>query len=290
MIIEPLAFDSFSTRGMATFVKTKENSILIDPGIAIGPTRYSLPPANIELETLGKGRQLIIEKLKACNIVTISHYHYDHLPYPDDDVFNLAAFKDKIIYAKDTVKINKSQTKRNKEFEAVAKPIAAEIHYGDGNNYGNISLSPSVYHGSDGSRLGYVTMVSIEEGKEKLMHCSDVQGPCVGYTAEIIKQENPTFLIIGGPPSYFLGWKFAQRDLDFARTNILDIMENTQVKTLILDHHLLRDKKYKEKFFTSVHTRALELDIMLCTAAEYLGKKNAQLEANRKELTKKQEL
>jgi len=62
-------------------------------------------------------------------------------------------------------------------------------------------------------------------------------------------------------------------------------MEKTRVKTIILDHHLTRDLRFKEKFMNPIHKRALELDVVMCTAAEYLGKKNALLEANRKTLS-----
>ncbi len=35
MKITPLAFDSFGTRSMSTFVETKDVKILIDPGVAL---------------------------------------------------------------------------------------------------------------------------------------------------------------------------------------------------------------------------------------------------------------
>ena len=53
MIIIPIAYDSFSTRSMATIVKT-DIKIFIDPSIAIAPYRYNLKPHRIELEELKK--------------------------------------------------------------------------------------------------------------------------------------------------------------------------------------------------------------------------------------------
>ena len=52
MEITPLAFDSFSTRSMATYVETKDIKIVIDPGISIAPLRFSLPPHPIEMKKL----------------------------------------------------------------------------------------------------------------------------------------------------------------------------------------------------------------------------------------------
>ena len=44
MKIKPVASDSMGTRSMATYVETKDVKIFIDPGVALGPSRYGLPP------------------------------------------------------------------------------------------------------------------------------------------------------------------------------------------------------------------------------------------------------
>ena len=51
MKIIPLAFDSLGVRSMATGVET-DLRIIIDPGAALGPSRYNLPPSKIELQRL----------------------------------------------------------------------------------------------------------------------------------------------------------------------------------------------------------------------------------------------
>jgi len=57
-----LAFDSLGTRSMATVVETGSGRILIDPGAALGPRRYGLPPHPIEKERLREHKELIQEE------------------------------------------------------------------------------------------------------------------------------------------------------------------------------------------------------------------------------------
>lgn len=284
MRIVPVAFDSFSVRSMATFVVTGDASIFIDPGIAIGPRRYGLPPSEVELSLLHEQRREIISYLENTDIVTISHYHFDHHPHYDDSEFCIAAYKNKIIYAKSPEKINLSQKKRNYVFERIAKPLATELIYADGESYGILSFSEAVYHGGEKTRLGYVIMCCVEEKDKRFMHCSDIQGPVCEKTADIIIQKDPDIAIIGGPPTYFLGWRFSQKDLRRARGNILRIGECSRIKKLILDHHLLRDISYRENFYSELKSALSDIGVELMTAAEFAGKDITIPEARRKEI------
>ncbi len=289
LAFEPLAFDSFSVRSMATLVKADNLKIIIDPGIALGPLRYGLEPSEQEEEAFDYGRKKIINELKDSDVVVISHYHFDHHPFYEDKEFNTAAYKDKIILTKDDREnINLSQKKRASVFKKIALPLAKRIELADNRvfNFGNIQIkiSKPVFHGKEKSRLGFVLMTKIVKGDNSLMHCSDVQGPIVKETADIIINEQPKNLIIGGPPTYLLGYKFSWKNLKDAEQNVFRIIENTNVKTMIIDHHLLRDLHYRKRF--PVYERARELGCNIKTAAEYLGRKNLQLEARRKELLK----
>ena len=48
MNIVPLAADSLGVRSMATYVECGETRLLIDPGAALGASRFGLPPAEAE--------------------------------------------------------------------------------------------------------------------------------------------------------------------------------------------------------------------------------------------------
>jgi len=63
-------------------------------------------------------------------------------------------------------------------------------------------------------------------------------------------------------------------------------MEKTNIKNIVIDHHLLRDLNFKEEL-KDVYKFGEQLGVKVITAAEFLGKKNLQLEAHRKELLKK---
>ncbi len=109
MKVVPMASDSLGVRSMATYVETKDCKILIDPSAALGPKRYGLPPAEQEIAALEKIKNEIAKTAKQCDILTISHYHYDHYD-PSADFY-----KGKKVFAKDINKnINKFQQKRVK--------------------------------------------------------------------------------------------------------------------------------------------------------------------------------
>ncbi|HHH80168.1 MAG TPA: MBL fold metallo-hydrolase, partial [Thermoplasmatales archaeon] len=78
MKIVPVASDSLGVRSMATYVETKDCKIFIDPSAALGPSRYGLPPHPVELEMLDETKKRIAEIAKGCDVLVISHYHYDH--------------------------------------------------------------------------------------------------------------------------------------------------------------------------------------------------------------------
>ena len=277
MKITPISSDSLGVRSMATYIETKDCKILIDPSAALGPKRYGLPPHQKEQEELLNTKNKIAELAKKCDILTISHYHYDH--YDPDEVF----YKGKKIFAKDISKnINKSQKQRGTDFEKNIENIC-ELTYSDDtkHKFGDtkIIFSPPFFHGPENVRLGYVIMTTVDDGKKRILHASDVQGPVTKNATDYIIKQKPDLLIMDGPPTIFLGWKFSMQNLQDASENLIKIIETLQCD-IILDHHLLRDKKYKE-VFPEPYKKGKKY---VKTFAEYLGKKNNTLEAHRKEL------
>jgi predicted metallo-beta-lactamase superfamily hydrolase len=277
MIIKPIASDSTGVRSMATYVETDDCRILIDPSAALGPKRYGLAPHQKEHEMLFKTKQEISKIAQKCDILTISHYHYDH--YDPNEVF----YKEKKIFAKDISKnINKSQMQRGKEFKENVENIC-DLIYGDNSthNFGktSINFSPPFFHGPENVRLGYVIMTTIDDGIKKILHASDVQGPVTKSATDYIIKQKPNLLIMDGPPTIFKGWKISERDIENAAQNLLKIIKETKCE-VILDHHLLRDIKYEENFPEPYNLKDSEVK----TFAEYLGNENNTLEAHRKEL------
>ena len=272
-----MASDSLGVRSMATYVETKDCKILIDPSAALGPKRYGLPPAEQEMVALEKTKNEIAKTAKQCNILVISHYHYDH--YDPSAGF----YKDKTIFAKDINKnINKSQQKRGTDFKKIVEDSCDLIYCDDSkHNVGNTELifSPPFFHGPENVRLGYVIMTTIYDGEKRLLHASDVQGPVTKSAKEYIISQSPDLLIMDGPPTIFLGWKFSMQNLQDAADNLVEIKEKLDCD-IILDHHLLRDLNYKKTFPQPYQASGENVK----TFAEYIGKENNALEAHRKEL------
>jgi len=278
MKINLLFSDSMGVRSMATLVEAEEK-IFIDASAALGPYRYGLPPHPLEIEALENAKNKIAELAKDVPIHVITHYHYDHYD-PNEDFY-----EGKKIFAKRIDShINASQKERGSLFYEKFKD-KAEIIYCDGNEYEingiKLKFSPPFPHGPQGIKLGYVIMVSIEEN-EKLLFASDVQGPVFEKARDYIIQEEPSIIIMDGPPSYFLGWRFSQENLEKAEKNLIEIMNKLDCR-LILDHHLLRDLKYKER----LHELYSLYGDRIMTFAEYNGLENNLLEAKRKELWEK---
>ncbi|MBC7080970.1 MAG: MBL fold metallo-hydrolase [Thermoplasmatales archaeon] len=279
MELMPLFSDSMGVRSMATLIATKEDRIFIDASAALGPSRYGLPPHEMEINALYEAKEKIRSIALDCNIFVITHYHYDH--YDPDESF----YCGKKIYAKriDSF-INRSQQERGSYFYKLFEN-KAKIIYCDGNEYREddlrIKFSPPFPHGPQGAIVGYVIMVSVEEN-EKILFASDVQGPVYERARDYIIEEAPQILIMDGPPSYFLGWKFSMENLEKAEKNLIEIMEKIDCK-LILDHHLLRDIDYKKRMKTLYEMYGDRIK----TFAEWNGLKNSILEARRKELWEK---
>jgi uncharacterized protein len=277
MIIKPISSDSLGVRSMATYIETKDCKILIDPSAALGPKRYSLPPHQKEMETLYNTKNKIAEIAEKCNILTISHYHYDH--YDPNEIF----YKNKKVFAKDiSQNINKSQKQRGTEFKEKIKN-SCKLIYCDNtqHKFGDttITFSPAFFHGPENIRLGYVIMTTVDDGKKRVLHASDVQGPLTKDATDYIIKQNPDVLIMDGPATIFLGWKFSMQNLQDSSDNLIKILKETKSE-IILDHHLLRDIKYKEIYPEPYKIGKKRVK----TFAEYLGKENNTLEAHRKKL------
>jgi predicted metallo-beta-lactamase superfamily hydrolase len=277
MNIIPIASESLGVRSMATYVETKDCIILIDPSAALTQKRYRLPPLEEEQQALSYLKQKIKTMAAKSDIFVISHYHYDHFDKESK------IYRGKKIFAKDIEKnINKSQQIRGKELKDKIKKLCDLCYCDDSTHrFGNtkITFSPPYFHGPENNRLGYVILTTIDDGEKKILHTSDVQGPVSEKTTEYIITQHPDFLIIDGPPTNMLGFRFSKKNLQKASDNLIRIITTLKCE-ILLDHHLLRDLKYRDAFPDPYIVGKESIK----TFAEYLGKKNNTLEAQRKKL------
>ncbi len=289
----PLAFESFGVRSMATFVETDDIKILIDPGSALGP-RFNLSPHEQEYMALVRSRRAIIDAARGADLLTISHYHFDHyVPSFEDWTWIWSSpqlaerlYRGKLILAKDiSSNINPSQRKRGYMFQRLNSGIAKEIKAADGEkfdfNLTTLDFSKPVVHGAQGSGLGYVLMLVVRTPGCSFIHASDVQGPMDEGTLELILGQEPDAAIVGGPPIYLAGFKVREESLSTAIDNMVKLV--SEVPLVVIDHHLLRSAGYTE-YLRPVYAEAKKRNHRVLSASELLGMEPQLLEATRKEL------
>ena len=279
MQIKILASESLGVRSMAVEVEVCGTRIFIDPGAALGPKRYGLPPDEVEIAKLNALRRLIRERLQSAEIVIITHYHFDH--YTPDWVEDL---RGKRIFIKDPVRnINRNQARRAAEFLDKLSRTQISWEVAEGKRFklsgGEVVISGPLWHGPE-ARFGCVVSVAVREGDVRFLHTSDVSGPVREEAMDFIFSQRPDILFVDGPSTY-LGPRFGFQALEIARKNLLRIIREISPESLILDHHLLRDlhwRRWAEPLFELAEKYGLAV---LC-GAEFSGKPETLLEAERK--------
>jgi predicted metallo-beta-lactamase superfamily hydrolase len=292
--VTPLAAESLGVRSMCTYVETPDLKILLDAGVSLCPKRFGLPPHPREFKAIKDARGKIAKAAKKAEIVTLSHYHFDHhTPSYEDWLCNWTEenetarqiYEGKVVLMKNPrEKINFSQRRRGWMFLKTGGRHAKKLEIADGKSFifGNtqVRFSEPVFHGPEDSALGWVLMVTIEYEGERFLFAPDVQGPMSRHTLEIILGEKPQLLMIGGPPLYLAKFRVDEEQIRFGMENLMKVVEG--VPNVILEHHILRDENWLEKAGT-ILARSHGIGRVL-TASEYLGKENLFLEARRKRL------
>lgn len=281
MNIKPLAFESMGTRGMATSVVTRDCIILIDPGVNLAPRRFGMPPHPMEQERLQDHWAKIKDYAEHSDILILTHYHFDHFNPEEPEIYRGKT----LIIKNPKVMVNRTQRARAAQFLKKLKGVAKRILMADKMQFSfgetKLRFSQPVFHGTS-PKMGYVVQVCIQE-EYKFLHTSDVQGPCVQDQVSFVLRENPQVIFCDGPVTYMLGRRYSVENLQQAMRYLSEIVEKTQVQKLVLDHHLLRDLKWKEKL-ESVFSVAKLRDVEVLTAAEFAGMQNDLLEARRRRL------
>ena len=281
MKITPIAADSLGARSMATLVETPDVTVLIDPSVRLGPYRYDLRPHPLEKDRQKELWQRIRSAAKGANVLTVSHYHYDH-HNPDAP----SIFRGKLAFLKDgKFHINRSQRERAGAFVRALKKYPKEIQVADGNqmDFGGTELlfSPALPHGYN-DELGYVVMTRIAQGNEVFVHTADVLGPPLKEHLSFLIDAQPTVLYVDGPMTHMPD-HYPAEHTKRSLSHLLRILRTTNVRTLILDHHILRDREWRT-WMDPIFRAGKEHDVGVLTAAEFAGKPVEQLEANRDRL------
>jgi predicted metallo-beta-lactamase superfamily hydrolase len=295
--VVPLAAESLGVRSMCTYVETRDTRILLDAGVSLCPNRFGLPPHPKEFEAIIRSRGEIARAAEKAEVVTISHYHYDHhtpsfedwlVNWTDADETARQIYENKTVLAKNPrEQINHSQRERAWMFSKTGGKYAKRIENADAKTFTfgatEVKFSEPVFHGPENSELGWVLMTTIASHGEKFLFAPDVQGPMSARALQAIINENPSLLMIGGPPLYLSPLKVGKNQLQTGLENLGEIVR--KIPQVILDHHILRDEDWQENTINILYD-SYRVGSTVQTAAEFLGEKSVLLEASRKRLFK----
>lgn len=275
--IKILAAESLGVRALCCLVEKGEQKILIDPGISLGYTRHGLLPHPIQIAVDEIIRKNIIKELKKASDIVVSHFHGDHIPFEDANIYQIK-LSDVKECLKDTNVWSRSAEDESHKFQERAWDLkfnSTNFTSVEGKSFSDISFSRPVFHGEKDSFLGRVMMTKIKLQDKIFVHASDIQFLYRPTIKKLIKL-NPDIVIASGPPLYLS--HVDQKMAAEAAENIL--LLSRKVETLIVDHHLLRSE---EGLF---YLRELDAESKnkIITAADFMGIKPCLLEARREEL------
>jgi predicted metallo-beta-lactamase superfamily hydrolase len=279
---------------MCTYIETSDTKILLDAGASLAPKRRGYPPHPREYQALAECRKKINKTAEKAEIVTISHYHFDHhTPSYTDWFTNWSSaeaakriYEEKLVLAKSyRSMVNASQRRRGWMFKKTGGSHAKRLETADGRTFEfgetKLRFSEPVYHGPENSELGWVLMLTIEFADEKVFFASDTQGPTYTPTLAKILAENPQLVIIGGPPTYLAGFRVKEKHIEMGMQNLKRLVEN--VPTTLLEHHTLRDEDWRS-LSQPIFEAATKSGHKVLTAAGFLEAKNKFLESRRRQL------
>jgi predicted metallo-beta-lactamase superfamily hydrolase len=281
---------------MCTFVETPDVRLLLDAGVSLCPNRFGLPPHPVEFQTIARLRKRIAEAADKAEIVTISHYHFDHhTPSYEDWLVNWTEANEtarqiyegkRVLLKNPRENINPSQRHRAWLFQKTGGKHAKTLEPADGKTFtfgkGTVlRFSEPVTHGPENAALGWVIMAEVRCRGEGFMFAPDVQGPMSNRALELIQTAKPDVVMVGGPPFYLGSFKVDEAELQQGLKNLTRLAET--VPLVVLEHHALRDEAWQQRI-SRVYEAANTAGNAVKTAAEFAGLENVFLESQRKHL------
>jgi predicted metallo-beta-lactamase superfamily hydrolase len=267
---------------MACVVETTGLKVLIDPGTALGPKRFRLPPHPIEQGQAQEVQKLLYDELSNATHVVITHFHGDHHPMVEADTSQLNAhevlpfLKNREVLVKSNRGVSRRQKHRRRLLEQL---LGKSLTDADNGQFGDISFSEPVPHGEPGNKAGTVIMAKITDNNTTFVHGSDIQ-LLNHQSIEIICHWKPDIAFIAGPPLYILeNQKNAKDLLESINQHLARLI--SVCGRVILDHHIMRSRDGEAWLDRMADTHGKE---KICCAADFSQLPRNLLEANRKGL------
>ena len=280
MNIEIIGTESLGVRGMCCFVETKGRKILIDPGIALGYTRYGLFPHPYQVAFDERIQKMIIKKWSEATDIVISHFHGDHVPLKNANPYQLDLKK--LIGLNPNIRIwtkylNNLSTIEKKRAIELSIVLNKDLIEAEEKKEGPLTFSGKVTHGDSKNKSVTVMMTKIEEDFI-FVHASDIQLFNSEAVSKIIEWK-PDIVFVGGPPLY-LAKRISKKQIDRAWDNAKKLSQVSDF--LIIDHHLMRSME-GELWLKSLNS--ITKNKIIC-GADFMRKPRTLLEARRQDLYK----
>ena len=279
MHITIIGTESLGVRGLSCMVEIEDRRIAIDPGMALGYRRHGLLPHPAQVAVGEQTRQRIAAALRSATDVVVSHYHGDHVPLVDANPYQIEAqqvaslCQDVRFWAKGPASISAKMLARR---ESLVKVLGRELPNAEGQSDGGLKFSPPIPHGEPQTRLGKVMMTRIEDDEGVFVHASDIQ-LLSDEAVSLILEWQPDIVLVGGPPLYLSGFMKKHRRQK-AWKQAMRLAHG--VRTLILDHHLLRC----EEGLSWLDHLSSEVNRRVICAADFMEQPRHLLEARRMQL------
>ncbi len=276
MKITILGTESLGVRGMCCLVTVGDRRILIDPGIALGYSRYGLLPHPFQVAVDEAIQSHIIDAWSGATDIVISHFHGDHIPLINANPYQLSIEKiaslnqDVRVWAK-SKNLSSTEQKRRDALADFLEIIPAESR-----REGILRFSDDMYHG-DGHTTETVVMTRIEDDGV-FVHASDIQLLGDEAVSQILSWQ-PDVVFASGPPLYLK--RLSDRQTTTAWDNAVRLSQG--VETLILDHHLMRN----EDGAKWLNTLSLATGRTVICGADFMNQPRMMLEAGRRSLYQK---
>jgi predicted metallo-beta-lactamase superfamily hydrolase len=281
--VEMIGSESLGVRGLSCFLEHRGIKVLIDPGVALGFTRWGFHPHPIQAVAGDKVRNRIKEIWRSVDYVVLSHMHGDHVPLYNANPFQLDLhhldYNDKLrIIAPDPSRLKGRGRIRLEKIIEVYCDSVITFKYG-GFGVGPINIYGPFSHGISSNTLTFASLIDIGE---KVIHLSDTELLCDKLIDLTVKLK-PDIIITDGPPVYRFLHNPTRIEalLRKASTNVARLTKVAH--TIIIDHHINRcDEGYQ--WITTISRK--HRDVKIVTAAEYMKKTPLFLESWRRTLYK----
>ena len=277
MELEIIGAESLGARSLCCLISLPDRRIVIDPGVALGYRRHGLLPHPLQVAVGRRVRERILAVLEDATDVVFSHFHGDHVPLTNANLYQLSiealptGFGELQVWSKSDEDLSTVMTRR---FHALREVSGENMQIAEGGSEGPLSFSRSVPHGARDNR-GTLMMTRVEMDDGVFVHASDIQLLDDATVDKVISWQ-PDIVLAAGPPLYLD--RLSDAAIERAWDNAVRLAQNVDV--VILEHHLMRSTQG----VVWLDELASTVGRTVYCAADFMSLPRQLLEANRAQL------